>query len=128
MDALITLVHQHPAAILAIACAIAVIGVAAYVVFALRNSLMASALSAKPMSLTKEQIKCCSVEWRWNPSRITFTIPGAYTSDEGINKWADEVAPRLGMRFQPTEVRIIPRRLFRSAQYKVTFAKLKELR
>ena len=58
MDALITLVHQHPAAILAIACAIAVIGVAAYVVFALRNSLMASALSAKPMSLTKEQIKC----------------------------------------------------------------------
>ena len=124
MDALITLVHQHPAAILAIACAIAVIGVAAYVVFA----LMASALSAKPMSLTKEQIKCCSVEWRWNPSRITFTIPAAYTSDEGINKWADEVAPRLGMRFQPTEVRIIPRRLFRSAQYKVTFAKLKELR
>lgn len=44
MDALITLVHQHPAAILAIACAIAVIGVAAYVVFALRNSLMASAI------------------------------------------------------------------------------------
>ena len=33
MDALITLVHQHPAAILAIACAIAVIGVAAFDLF-----------------------------------------------------------------------------------------------
>lgn len=128
MDALITLVHQHPSAVLAIALTIAVIGFAAYVGSTLRNGLMTSTLSTKPLSLTKEQIKCCSVKWRWNPSRITFTIPAAYTSDEGINKWADEVAPRLGMRFQPTEVRIIPRRLFRSAQYKVTFAKLKELR
>lgn len=128
MDALITLVHQHPSVTLAIAFIIAVIGFAAYVGSTLRNGLMASALSAKPLSLTKEQIRDCSVEWRWNPSRIIFTIPAACTSDEGINKWADEVAPRLGMRFQPTEVRIIPRRLFRPSQYKVTFAKLKELR
>lgn len=128
MDALITLVHQHPSAVLAIAFTIATIGFATYVALTLRNGLMTSALSAKPLSLTEEQIKCCSAKWRWNPSRITFTIPAVYTSDEGINKWADEVAPRLGIKFQPTEVQIIPRKLFRQARYEVTFAKLKDLR
>ncbi|WP_137652753.1 hypothetical protein [Bifidobacterium moukalabense] len=128
MDALITLVHQHPVAILVIVFAITVIGFAAYVGLTLRNGLKASALSAKPLSLIKEQIKHCSVKWHWNPSRITFTIPAIYTSDEEINKWADTVAPRLGMRFQPTEVRIIPRKFYRSARYEVTFTKLRRLR
>lgn len=128
MDAIITLVHQYPSAVLAVAFTIAVIGFAAYAGSTLCNGLMVSALSTKPLSLTKEQIKCCSVKWRWNPSRITFTIPAVYTSDEGINKWADAVAPRLGIKFQPTKVRIIPRKLFRPARYEVTFAKLKGLR
>lgn len=86
------------------------------------------ALCTKPLSLSPNDEKTVKVRYVRKPKRVIFLIPAALTTDEDVNAWADAVAPRLGHAFQAVSVEIIPQGLFSKAKYKVTFARLEELR
>ena len=85
-------------------------------------------LCAKPLSLSPDEDKAVKVRYARKPKRVIFLLPAALTTDEDVNAWADAVAPRLGHAFQAVNVETIPQGLFSRAKYRVTFARLEELR
>ena len=85
-------------------------------------------LRAKPLSLSPNDEKTVKVRYAKKPQRVIFLLPAALTTDEDVNAWADAVAPRLGHAFQAVNVETIPQGLFSRAKYRVTFARLEELR
>jgi len=85
-------------------------------------------LCAKPLSLSPGEEKAVKVRYARNPKRMIFLLPAVLTTDEDVNAWADAVAPRLGRAFQAVSVETVPQGLFSNAKYRVTFARLEELR
>ena len=129
MNTLITILdwmHQHPV-VIAVLIAVAVVIVIALMASA-SKAKKTDALSAKPLDLSDEQAQKVTMRRRRNPDSFIFRIPASFATDEIINAWADEVAPRLGDGFQPTEVRVIPQKGWKPSVYEVTFTKLESLR
>lgn len=93
-----------------------------------RKARKHDALCAKPLSLSPDDEKAVEVRYERKPKRVIFLLPAALTIDEYVNAWADAVAPRLGHAFQAVNVETIPQGLFSKAKYRVTFARLEELR
>ena len=116
-------VREHPTIALML-----MIFIAAALMTFTHNAKKVDAVTAKPLALTTEQAKQVTMKRQFRPARYVFTIPAAFATDENTNTWADTIAPRLGIGFQPVEVIIIPQKMWSPARYKVTFTKLEALR
>lgn len=128
MNTQATLVGMPTHMVIAVVAIVAIIIVSVAVKMHFDEVKKADLMTAKPLSLTEEQVKSVTMRRRHQPERIIVRMPAAYATDDEVNMWADTVAPRVGRGFQATEVQVIPQRFGSKAMYEITFAKLGSLR
>lgn len=96
--------------------------------FSIRNSIKRDMLSAKPLSLSEEEIRRSKMRFSYFRKYYLFTIPAKYATEEVINAWTDSIASRLGDGYSSSQMVTKAHRFWHPAQYQITFSKLGSLR